>query len=91
MTFSDAGFLGVLRVKGMESESEGETLSTLFCLPSEKGSTLNGKNLLPFSVVLCIEKKQTEGHKSCLPCKNCVKNKIYQVYRITLRGCLIFL
>ena len=28
------------------------TLSNLFCLPSEKGSSLKGKNLLPWEQIL---------------------------------------
>ena len=31
----------------MDTFSEEATLSKLFCLPSEKGSILTGKNLLP--------------------------------------------
>ena len=52
-----------MKLKGIESDSEGETLSTLFYLPSEKGSTLNGKNLLPFSVVLCMEESKQKVTK----------------------------
>ena len=43
-------------------------------LPSEKGYTLNWKNLLPFPVdpfsegIWCAG-QQTRSHKSCLPCK----------------------
>ena len=33
--------------QGMDTFSEEATPSKLFCIPSEKGSTLKGKNLLP--------------------------------------------
>ena len=49
----------------------------LFCLPSEKGSTLKGKNLLPvganfpfrvdpFLEGTCYVSKQSGSHKGCL-------------------------
>ena len=34
-------------VRGIDTLSGNATLPKLFCLPSEKGSTLKGKNLLP--------------------------------------------
>ena len=58
----------------------GEGTVKLVCLPSEKGSTLKRKNLLPlgskffpFRVDLFSERvwcagKQTESHKSYLSC-----------------------
>ena len=59
---------------------------TFFCLPSEKGSTLNGKNLLaplgskfiPFRADLFLERtscvgRQTGSHKSYLPYKEMAK------------------
>ena len=36
-----------ISLRGMDTLSGVATLSKLFCLPSEKGSTLKGKNLLP--------------------------------------------
>ena len=43
------GFINGMKVvslKEMDTLSEGATLSNCFSLPSEKGSTLKGKNLL---------------------------------------------
>ena len=52
----------------------------VLCLSSIKGSTLKGKNLLPFGSKLfpfrvdsfseggCCAGKHTGSHKSCLPC-----------------------
>ena len=37
----------LLTSRGMDTLSGEVTLSKVFCLPSEKGSTLKGKNLLP--------------------------------------------
>ena len=43
------------RVKGLETLS-GEEIINNFCFPSEKGSTLKGKNLLPFGAnSFCLE------------------------------------
>ena len=44
------------KLRGIYSLSGEATLSKLFCLPSETGSTLKGKNLLPLEV--CKENKQ---------------------------------
>ena len=47
MTFFDADFLGVLRVKGNGyTLMKGNSVNS-FCFPSEKRSTLKGRNLLP--------------------------------------------
>ena len=43
----------MLYLKGMNIISRKATLSKLFCLPSENGSTLKGKNLLSL-VVICF-------------------------------------
>ena len=44
---------------GLDTLSEAITLSNLFLLPSEKGSTLKGKNVLPQGEGACyIESKQ---------------------------------
>ena len=60
------------------------TQSKWFCLPSEKESSLKGKNLLPrkvdpFSEGTWCAGKQTGSHKSCLPYKKWQKN--YQLNR----------
>ena len=58
----------------------GRQLSNLFCIPSEKGSTLKGKNLLPlrnpFQKGL---QSQKFAHKEW--------QKIYQVMYQTLQNC----
>ena len=68
-------------LRGMNTLSGETTLSKLFCLPSEKGSTLKGKNLLPigskffpFRVDPFLEgawctENQIGTHKSYLPFK----------------------
>ena len=77
MTFSDAGFLGILRVKGLDTFGgcdalffQGRQLTRLpvwfsACqVSSEKGPTLKGKKLLPRrAIVLILEQRhfQKEG------------------------------
>ena len=80
-----------LRLKGMNALSMEATLSKLFRLPSELGSILKGKNLLPSGAnsfllewtlfrkdLLCM--KANKNQKSCLPCEKGQKfNKVYHV------------
>ena len=69
-------------------------LSELFQLPSEKGSTIKGKNLLPFganSFLLELNslkkgwcaRKQTGSQIICLPCEKW--RKLYEVYLFPIR------
>ena len=53
-------------LRGMDTLSGETSLSDLFYLPSEKGSALKGKNLLPFSERIGCAAKQTKSHKNCL-------------------------
>ena len=61
--------------RGVGILSGETTLSKWFCLLSEKGSTLNGKNLLPsvdsFSERVWYAVMQRGSHKSC---PSCTKN-----------------
>ena len=59
-------------LRGADTLSGEATLSKWFCLPSEKGSTLKGENLLPFRVDPYSEGywhsvKQTGSHKTGRP------------------------
>ena len=66
---------GISNFKGKDTLS-GEAAVKMFYLPTEKGSTLKGNNLLPFPIRVdtflegdwCAG-KETRSHKNCLPCK----------------------
>ena len=58
------------KLREMDSLSRAVTFKKQFSLPSEKGSTLKGKNLLPNSFLyedfFSEGSKQTRSHKNCL-------------------------
>ena len=70
----------------MNTLSRETTLSKLILLPSEKGSSLKGKNLLPlgansillektsFQKRICVQESKPEAIKSCLPCQKMAEN-----------------
>ena len=66
------GYLSYL--SALDTISRAITLLKMFLSPSEKGSSLKGKNFFPFRVdpfqkgLGLQESKQ--DHKSCLPCEN---------------------
>ena len=56
------------QLRGINTFSGEATLSLLFCLPSEKGSTL--KERMCFQSIMC----RTGSHKSCFPGKKMAEN-----------------
>ena len=76
-----------------------EATPNLFCIPSEKGSTLKGKKLLlgnkcfPLRVDLFSEGdwcagKQTRSLKNCLPCKSVYSVPLKAFFSFFMKGCL---
>ena len=63
-------------------EGRKVTHSKLFRLLSKKGSTPKGKNL--FQEGFCVKESKKGSHKSCLPCKQCVRAYVKFLTRIFL-------
>ena len=75
---------GMKGLREMDTFSRETTLSKLFFLPSEKGSTLNGKNLLPLFLfrVDPFQKGFTcrKANRKSQKLSPLLKAEIYQVY-----------
>ena len=54
-----------LPLRGIGTLSDKETLSKLFCLLSEKGSSLKGKNLLPLRANSFLLEKTSFSERVC--------------------------